>query len=128
MDQETLKKRNDLLAQISGLKASIKGLELTNNKDFVEIIEGNKKALLVVEDEFKLFEKQVEDNKQKEVIEQQKRRQKDIADDHKAINKYFVKISKLGMDELPPIEDLNTFRTLIRRPHISRRLKLLGLK
>jgi hypothetical protein len=128
MDQETLKKRNDLLAQISGLKASIKGLELTNNNDFVEIIEGNKKALLEVEGEFKKFELEVEDQRQKDIEEQQKRRQKEIVDDFKAINKFLVKMSKVGFDDKPSIEDINLFKSISRRPHVIRRLKLLGLK
>ena len=127
MNQEQLKIRNDLLAQISALKASISGLELTGNDDYKDLIDGNKEALKVVEQEFQKFEKEMEELKRQEVIAKQKASQKLIEDEFKFISKYLAHCSKVKIDERPDDDMLGRMKIIKRKHHVVRRLKMLGL-
>lgn len=128
MNQEDLQKRNDLLSQISALKASIAGLELTGNKEYNDLIKGNKDALKVVEKEFAKFEKDMEKQKQAEIEAKQKARVKQIDDDLKVIADYLKYVGGLKIKDNPDLSEVGKFKAILRRPHVVRRLKVLGLK
>lgn len=126
MDQKQLQKRNDLLSQISALKASIAGLKLTGNKDYEDLIKGNEDALKIVEDEFKLFEDEVHRLKDEEIKRRQEAKQKEMIDEFKLLNKFFTHLGKLKLEDVPNDDLIRQFKIIKRKPHVLRRLKQLG--
>lgn len=128
MNQTDLQTKNDLLAQISALRASIKSLEMLNKPEYDDLIKSNKETLGLIEKEYKVFMEDVETRKAREIEEQQVQRQKQIQDDFKTINKYLKYVAGLKPEDRPELEKLNEYKSLVRRPHIVRRLKILGLK
>jgi hypothetical protein len=127
MEQDDLIMKNDLLSQISALKASIKVLELDSKKNAAGI-KSTKVVLKETEDKLKQFEDEVINKRQREIREQQERRQKEIKDDFKFINEYLKHVSTLKVGERPDPELAERFVRMVRRPHVIRELKLRLLK
>lgn len=123
-----MQQRSDLLSQISALKASIKGLKLTNNKDYNDLIKGNEKALKAVEAKLVEFDKEVKDKRLKEVEQQQKARQKQIRDEIKLLGEYLAHVAKLKMGEKPDPKLVDQYHRIKNFPHIIHELKLRHLR
>lgn len=127
MNQEDLHYKNDLLSQISSLKASIKVLKLDEKKN-KSLIKNTEKIIKEIEVKLKEFEEEVVAKRERELKEQQERRVQENLDDLAFLNEYLQHVGTLGYDELPDEEMSNRFFRLKNRPHIVRQLKLRLLK
>ena len=128
MNQEELKIKNDLLAKISALKASIDALKITDGKEYKELLVSNEKILAKVEDEYKKFMDKAENEKKAEVKRKQEEGQKLLKDEIAFLGKYFAHLSKLKHGERPSEEMLSQFNRMKRKPHILGQLRNMMLK
>jgi hypothetical protein len=127
MQKEDLIYKNDLLSQISALKASIKVLKLNEKKNSAGI-KSTQVVLKDTEAKLKEFEDEIENKKARDVEEQQKRRQKEINNDFKFLNEYLTHVGNLKVGERPDGKMADRFYRMKTRPHIIRELKLRLLK
>lgn len=128
MNNKEMQQRSDLLSQISALKASIKGLKLSGNKDYNDLIKGNEAALKVVEAKLVDLDKEVKERRLKDVERQQKERQKAIKNDIKTLNEFLAHVSKLKMGEKPDPKMVDAYHKIKGFPHVIHELRLRHLR
>ena len=128
MNQKELKIKNDMLAKISALKASIDALKITDGKEYKELLLSNEKILADVEKEYNKFMDKVEKDRKAEIKRKQAESQKLIKDELAIVSKYFAHISKLKPGENPSEEMLKQFIPIKRKPHIVSLLRTMRLK
>ena len=128
MNQKDLKKKNDMLATMSALKAQIEALKNLDGKDFKELLASNEKILAKVEVEYNKFIDKVENEKKAELKRKQEEGQKLIKDEIAFLSKYFAHIAKLKIGEKPSEEMLAQFMKIKRKAHIMTQLRNMRLK
>ena len=128
MNQKDLKKKNDMLATMSALKAQIEALKNLDGKDFKELLASNEKILAKVEVEYNKFIDKVENEKKAELKRKQEEGQKLIKDEIAFLGKYFAHIAKLKLGEKPSEEMLAQFMKIKRKAHIMTQLRNMRLK
>lgn len=128
MNQKDLQIKNDMLAKISALKASIDALKITDGKEYKELLKSNEAILEKVEAEYKLFIDKTEKDKLAEIKRKQEEGQKIIKDDIVFIGKYMAHISKLKLGERPSEEMLMRFNQMRRKAHVINHLRNMKLK
>ena len=128
MNQKELKIKNDLLAKISALKASIDALKITDGKEYKELLISNEKILAKVESEYKKFIDKLENDRDAELKRKQAEGQKLIKDEVAFLGKYFAHIAKLKLGEQPSDELLGEFLKIKRKPHVMSHLRKMRLK
>lgn len=128
MNQDDLKIKNDMLAKISALKASIDALKITDGKEYKELLKSNEKILEEVEAEYKKFMDKVEKDRMAEIKRKQAESQKLLKEDIVFLGKYFAHLSKLKLGEHPSEEMLTQFNAIKRKAHVVRHLRDMKLK
>ena len=128
MNQEELKIKNDMLAQISALKASIEALKITDGKEYKDLLASNEKILKSVEVEYKKFMNKVEKDRLAEIKRKQEEGQQIIKDDIAFIGKYMNHLSKLKLGERPSEEMFAQFNQVKRKAHVINHLRNMKLK
>lgn len=128
MNQEDLKIKNDMLAKISALRASIDALKITDGKEYKELLKSNEQILEKVEVEYKKFMDKVEKNRLTELKRKQEEGQKIIKDDIVFVGKYLSHLSKLKHGERPSEEMLAEFMKIKRKAHVISHLRNMKLK
>lgn len=128
MDQASLKIKNDMLAKISALKASIDALKITEGKEYKELLKSNEAILEKVEAEYAEFISKVEKDRLAEIKRKQMEGQKLIKDEIAFIGKYFTHLSKLKHGERPSEEMLIKFNAIKRKAHVIAHLRNMKLK
>jgi hypothetical protein len=126
MNQELLQVKNDMLAKISALKASIDALKITDGKEYKDLLKSNEAILEKVEKEYQKFIDKVEKDRLADIKRKQAEGQKLIKDDIEFIGKYLLHLSKLKHGDTPSEEMLSKFLKIKRKPHVIRQLK--GMK
>jgi hypothetical protein len=128
MNQTDLKIKNDMLAKISALKASIDALKITNGKEYKELLKSNEKILEEVEAEYKKFMAKAEKDRLAEIKRKQEEGQKLIQDEIVFIGKYLAHLSKLKLGERPDEKMLIQFNAMKRKAHVLTHLRNMKLK
>ena len=128
MNQEDLKIKNDMLAKISALKASIDALKITEGKEYKELLKSNEAILEKVEAEYAAFMSKVEKDRVAELKRKQNESQKLLKDDIVFVGKYFAHLSKLKLGERPDEEMLVRFNAIKRKAHVVSHLRNMKLK
>lgn len=128
MNQEDLKIKNDMLAKISALKASIDALKITNDKAYEKLLASNEEILVAVEAEYKKFMAKVEKDRKAELKRKQDETQKLIKDDIAFIGKYMNHLAKLKLGDRPSEEMLAQFNIIKRKAHVISHLRNMKLK
>jgi hypothetical protein len=127
MNAEEMQHRNNLLAQISALNASIKALEMVDNKENKKLLDANKKIIIKVEKELEAFDKKLADAKKKEDEEKRIVERQRVENAFKSMNDYFAHLAKLDPDDMPDMELKEAFMQSKRMMGVKRRLRVLGL-
>ena len=128
MNQEDLKIKNDMLAKISALRASIDALKITEGKEYKELLKSNEAILEKVEAEYAEFMSKVEKDRMAEIKRKQAESQKLLKDDIVFIGKYFAHLSKLKLGEAPDEKMLVRFNAIKRKAHVVSHLRNMKLK
>jgi len=128
MNQKDLKIKNDMLAKISALKASIDALKITDGKEYKELLKSNEKILEKVEAEYNKFMNKAENDRKAEVKRRQEESQKLIRDEIAFVGKYLAHVAKLKLGERPDEEMLIRFNIIKRKPHVLTHLRGMKLK
>lgn len=128
MNQKDLQTKNDMLAKISALKASIDALKITDGKEYKELLKSNEKILEEVEAEYKKFMEKVEKDRLAEIKRKQDEGQKLIKDEIIFVSKYLAHLAKLKHGESPSEEMLAQFIKIKRKPHVISHLRNMRLK
>lgn len=128
MNQEDLKIKNDMLAKISALRASIDALKITDGKEYKELLKSNEKILEKVEVEYKKFMDKSEKDKLAEIKRRQAEGQKLIKDEIAFVGEYLAYISKLKLGERPEEKMLARFNVIKRKAHVLTHLRNMKLK
>jgi hypothetical protein len=128
MNQKDLKIKNDMLAKISALRASIEALKITDGKEYKELLKSNEKILKKVEDEYNKFMDKSEKNRLAEIKRKQDEGQKIIKDEIAFVGEYLAYVSKLKLGERPKEEMLIRFNIIKRKPHVLTHLRNMKLK
>jgi hypothetical protein len=128
MNRDDLKIKNDMLAKISALKASIEALKITDGKEYKELLKSNEKILEDVEAEYKLFIDRAEKDRVAEIKRKQEEGQKIIKDDIVFVGKYLSHVAKLKLGERPSEEMLQGFNARRRKAHVITHLRNMKLK
>lgn len=128
MNQKELKIKNDLLAKISALKASIDALKITDGKEYKELLKSNEKILAEVEAKYKKTMEDIEKNRVADIKRRREEDQKILKDELAFMGKYFAHIAKLKLGEKPSEEMLAQFIKIKRKAHIITHLRNMRLK
>lgn len=128
MNQKDLQVKNDMLAKISALRASIDALKITDGKEYKELLKSNEKILEKVEAEYKKFMDKAEKDRVAEIKRKQDEGQKIIHDDIAFVGKYFNHVAKLKLGERPEEEMLRLFNIVKRKPHVINHLRNMKMK
>ena len=128
MNQKDLKIKNDMLAKISALRASIDVLKITDGKEYKELLKSNEKILEKVEAEYKKFMASAEKDRLAEIKRKQEEGQKIIKDEIAFVGEYFNYIAKLKLGERPKEEMLVRFNGIKRKAHVLTHLRNMKLK
>lgn len=128
MDQASLKIKNDMLAKISALKASIDALKITEGKEYKELLKSNEAILEKVEAEYTVFMSKVEKERLAEIKRKQEEGQKLIKDEIAFVGKYLNHVAKLKLGERPSEEMLAKFNVIKRKAHVLTHLRNMKLK
>lgn len=128
MNQKDLKKKNDMLAKISALKASINALELTNDKQYNKLLKSNKEILDKIETEYKAFMEKIEVDRLAEIKRKQAESQKILKEEIAFVSKYLAHLGKLKLGDEPDPEMFARFNNIKRKAHVIHHLRKLNLK
>ena len=128
MNQEQLKIKNDMLAQISALTASINALKMTGNKEYDELLKTNEKLLKEVQAKHDAFVKKTQEDRLAEIKRQQAQSQKILKDDIVFIGKFLAMAGKMKLEDQPDEKLLEKFNQIKRKPHVIHHLRKLNLK
>ena len=128
MNQKDLQTKNDMLAKISALKASIDALKITDGKEYKELLKSNEKILEEVEAKYKKFMEKVEKDRLAELKRKQEESQQLIKDEIVFVGKYLAHLSKLKHGQRPSEEMLSQFVKIKRKPHVISHLRNMKLK
>ena len=128
MNQEQLKIKNDMLAKISALRASIDALKITDGKEYKELLKSNEKILEKVEAEYKIFIDKAQTDRLAEIKRQQELSQKILRDDIMFVGKFLAMAGKMKLEDQPDPKLLEKFNQIKRKAHVIHHLRKLNLK